>query len=81
MLWKNNGSASKRALSFHTVLITEDEDDNDDDDGGDYRDDDNNQLIDDAIALKFDRHPVKFQSEAIIQTTNLTASRFHEILR
>ena len=37
----------------------------------------------------FDRHrgitaadvPVKFQSDAIIQTTNLTASRLNEILR
>ena len=38
--------------------------------------------------MKFDRYlgsnaaevPVKFQSDTIIQTTNLTASRLHEIL-
>ena len=42
-----------------------------------------------SIALKFDRHldssaaemPVKFQSDAIIITSNLAASRLHEILR
>ena len=41
------------------------------------------------IALKFDRHlgsraaevPVKFQSDAIIWTTNLVALRLHEILQ
>ena len=41
------------------------------------------------FALKFDRQlgsravdvPVKFQSHALIQTTNLAASRLHEILR
>ena len=41
------------------------------------------------IALKFDSHldstaaeaPVKFQSDVIIQTTNLMASSLHEILR
>ena len=40
------------------------------------------------IALKFDKHlgscaaevPVKFQSDAIIQTTDLTAWRLNEIL-
>ena len=41
------------------------------------------------MALKFDRHlgrsaaeaPIKFQSDAIIQTINHSASRLHEILR